>query len=156
MIAPEEKERRRRSSSVAFVVTNRSAENGFLKRTRKHFGRVVFHCGGHCLAYRQRKIQTVVVFLSARLRTMSLSPEEMFYLATGLLDMNSWAGHAKSRAEQSGARCVNNNERTRTNCAGMYRLAFFSFIIPFCPVVCVLRFRRRRRERPFCQLNESS
>lgn len=120
MIAPEEKERRRRrrSSSVAFVVTNRSAENGFLKRTRKHFGRVVFHCGGHCLAYRQRKIQTVVVFLSARLRTMSLSPEEMFYLATGLLDMNSWAGHAKSRAEQSGARCVNNNERTRTNCAG--------------------------------------
>ncbi|EFX70159.1 hypothetical protein DAPPUDRAFT_228448 [Daphnia pulex] len=41
---------------------------------------------------------------------MSLSPEEMFYLATGLLDLNSWTGSSKSKAD--------NNEHSRTKCAG--------------------------------------
>nr|CAH0101284.1 unnamed protein product [Daphnia galeata] len=47
---------------------------------------------------------------------MSLSPEEMFYLATGLLDLNSWTGYAKSRADKSEA-CCTNNENSRTKCA---------------------------------------
>ncbi|XP_046457077.1 uncharacterized protein LOC124204109 [Daphnia pulex] len=47
---------------------------------------------------------------------MSLSPEEMFYLATGLLDLNSWTGSAESKAD--------NNEHSRTKCAAHKNLGF--------------------------------
>jgi len=64
------------------------------------------------LCFDSSLVETRQTRLRSSSAAMSLSPEEMFYLATGLLDLNSWTGSAKTKAD--------NNEHSRTKCAGMH------------------------------------